>query len=204
MKGTRPLSPDEVVTVANTFDGKYAIRDRSLFLIGVSTGGRISELLALTIADVYQNGKPVTDLHFNKDIVKGKAHARAVPVNADGIHAINALVGWHQETYGSCDPRRPLFPSRNTRKGIHAITRQRAHKILKGVCEKAALNGNLATHSLRKSYAQRLYSQMNDIFSIKEMLGHQSVATTQAYLGVNYEKVREASEAISVVSKKSD
>jgi len=45
---------------------------------------------------------------------------------------------------------------------------------------------------------------MNDIFCIKEMLGHQSVVTTQAYLGVDYEKVRAASEAISVVGKKAD
>ena len=109
MKGTRPLSPDEVVTIANVFDGKYAIRDRSLFLLGVSTGGRISELLALTIVDVYQNDKPVTDLHFKKDIVKGKAHARAVPVNTDGIQAIKALIQWHQETYGSCDPHLSLI-----------------------------------------------------------------------------------------------
>ena len=40
-------------------------------MIGVSTGGRISELLSLCIADVYQNGRPVTDLLYSKSIVKG-------------------------------------------------------------------------------------------------------------------------------------
>ena len=39
-------------------------------MIGVSTGGRISELLSLRVADVYQNGRPVTDLIYNKNIVK--------------------------------------------------------------------------------------------------------------------------------------
>lgn len=200
MKGTRPLTASEVAIVADTFDGTYAIRNRCLFMIGVSTGGRISELLNLTIGDVYQNGKPVTDLHYRKSIVKGKEHARSVPVNTDGTKAITEIIKWHTQQYGCLDAKRPLFPSRNRVNGILPITRQQAHQIFKRVCQQAALNGNLATHSLRKSYAQRLYSQLNDIFSIKEMLGHQNIATTQAYLGVDYEKVRAASEAISITN----
>ncbi len=200
MKGTRPLTASEVAIVADTFDGTYATRNRCLFMIGVSTGGRISELLNLTIGDVYQNGRPVTDLHYRKSIVKGKEHARSVPVNRDGTKAITEIIAWHTQQYGCLDDKRPLFPSRNRVKGIVPITRQQAHKIFKRVCQQAALNGNLATHSLRKSYAQRLYSQMNDIFSIKEMLGHQNITTTQAYLGVDYEKVRAASEAISIMN----
>ena len=55
-----------------------------LFMLGVSTGGRISELLSLTIGDVYQNRRAVTDLLFDKSIVKGGEVSRAVPVNRDG------------------------------------------------------------------------------------------------------------------------
>lgn len=54
MKGTRPLSTDEIIAVSQHFDGTYEVRNRSLFLLGVSVGGRISELLALKIEDVYQ------------------------------------------------------------------------------------------------------------------------------------------------------
>lgn len=201
MRGTRPLSHAELLLISDCFEGKYAVRDRSLILIGVSTGGRISELLSLTIGDVYQNEKPVESLHFNRHIVKGKEHARAVPVNSDGIAAISDLIGWHQEQFGDLDPSRPLFVSRQKRKGMNALlplTRQRAHQILKQVCEKAGLNGKLATHSLRKSYAQRLYAVLSDIFCIKEMLGHKDVKTTQAYLGVDIERVKEASEAIVI------
>ena len=57
-------------------------------MLGVSTGGRISELLGLQIGDVYQNRAPVTDLLFDKSIVKGKEHSRAVPVNSDGRQAL--------------------------------------------------------------------------------------------------------------------
>ena len=62
----------------------------------------------------------------------------------------------------------------------------------------AGLNGKLGTHSMRKSFAQRLYAQTKDIFVVQEMLGHKNVATTQKYLGVNYAEVRQALEFMSV------
>ena len=70
-------------------------------MLGVSTGGRISELLSLTIGDVYQNRKPVSDLLYNKSIVKGGEVSRSVPVNADGRRSIDELVNWHRRHYGN-------------------------------------------------------------------------------------------------------
>ena len=67
MKGTRPLDNTEIRLVSACFDGNpFEHRNRGLFMLGVSTGGRISELLSLTIGDVYQNGKALTDLLFDK------------------------------------------------------------------------------------------------------------------------------------------
>jgi integrase len=56
MKGTRPLDNDEIRLVSACFTGTFEVRNRGLFMLGVSTGGRISELLSLRVADVYQNG----------------------------------------------------------------------------------------------------------------------------------------------------
>ena len=47
MKGTRPLDNDEIRQVSGCFTGMYEVRNRGLFMLGVSTGGRISELLSL-------------------------------------------------------------------------------------------------------------------------------------------------------------
>ncbi|MDE0554980.1 MAG: site-specific integrase [Candidatus Poribacteria bacterium] len=201
MKGTRPLTIAEIQKVARTFEGsKYELRDRSLFLLGISTGGRISELLSLKVGDVYQNRKPVTDLQFTKHVVKGREHARTVPVNSDGKKAICDLIQWHRETYGRVHALRALFPSQksNSKRLKGAMSRRNAHDILKNAFTKAGLNGKLATHSMRKSYAQRIYDATGDIFSVKELLGHQNVNTTQDYLGFNYEKMRNVSEAISL------
>ena len=200
MKGTRPLDNDEIRKVSACFDGTFEARNRSLFIIGVSTGGRISELLSLQIGDVWQNGKAVTDLLFEKNIVKGGEVSRAVPVNRDGRTAIEGIIAWHRKRYKNTEVNRPLFPSRHN-SGTVPLHRQSAHQMLKKAFITAGLYGKIATHSLRKSFAQRVYEQSGDIYLVKELLGHRNVATTQQYLGVNYADARDAVEAISLDSE---
>ena len=166
MKGTRPLDNHEIRRVSAAFTGTYEIRNRALFIIGVSTGGRISELLSLTIGDVYQNRKAVSDLLYNRSIVKGGELSRAVLVNTDGRRAIEDLIAWHRQHYNTTHKSRPLFPSRNGQ-GTQRMSRRTAHDVLKSAFEAAGLNGHLATHSLRKSFAQRLYDQTGDILPCK-------------------------------------
>ena len=193
---------EEITRVAGCFTGTYETRNRNLFLLGISTGGRISELLSLRVKNVWQNGKPVSDLHFDKSIVKGGEVSRAVPVNTDGRQAIEALITWQKSVYGGIDGSAPLFISRKRSKdGEHQpMRRGNADKMLRKAFADAGLNGNLATHSMRKSFAQRLYNQTRDIYVVQEMLGHKSVGTTQAYLGVNYTAVRDALEAMNLMS----
>ena len=202
MKGTRPLDNKEIRLVSVCFDGTFEARNRGLFMLGVSTGGRISELLSLQIADVYQNRRAVTDLLFDRSIVKGGEISRAVPVNSDGRRAISDLIAWHEEKYNTIAPSRPLFPSRN-KNGSVAMNRQTAHEMLKKAFLDAGLNGKLATHSLRKSFAQRVYEESSDIYLVQELLGHRNVSTTQKYIGVNYATARETVEAIALEAKAS-
>ena len=99
-------------------------------MLGVSTGERISELLSLQIGDVYRNHQPVTDLLFEKSIVKGGKVSQAVPVNKDGKSAIDALIAWHRDQSQNTNPDRPLFPSRH-QSGNVQMHRQTAHQMLK-------------------------------------------------------------------------
>ena len=99
MRGTRSLDNDEIRRVSACFDGIFKTRNHGLFMLGVSTGGRISEFLSLMIGGVYQNGSAVSNLLFEKSVVKGGEVSRAVPVNADGRHAIDEFALWHREKY---------------------------------------------------------------------------------------------------------
>ena len=153
MKGTRPLDNNEIRLVSACFSGTFEVRNRGLFLLGVSTGGRISELLSLRIGDVWQNQNPVSDLLYDRSIVKGGEVSRAVPMNTDGMRAIEDLIRWHREKYGIAQKKRPLFPLRNGQ-GKQHMTRRAAHNVLKSAFEAAGLNGHLAT----VPFASRLHS----------------------------------------------
>jgi site-specific recombinase XerD len=164
-------------------------------MLGVSVGGRISELLALKVSDVWQNGQAVSDLLFQKDIVKGKETARMIPVNEDGRQAISELLTWHQNQFGNLDSRRQLFMSRQ---GGEALSRSQAHRIFERAFQKAGLNGKLATHSLRKTFAQRCYDACGDIYKVSELLGHRNVETTKRYIGISYTELQATVKAIEL------
>ena len=112
-----------------------------------------------------------------------------------GMRPIADLIAWHSKRYDDLAPDRPLFPSRKG-SGDVAMTRKTGHEVLKAAFEKAGLNGKLATHSLRKSFAQRAYDASGDIYLVQQLLGHKDVSTTREYLGVSYQKMRQTVEAI--------
>ena len=81
------------------------------------------------------------------------------------------------------------------------MNRQTADEMLKKAFTAAGLNGKLAAHSLRKSFAQRAYEESGDIHLVPELLGHRNVSTTQEYIGVNYATARETIEAMALDAK---
>lgn len=178
MKGARQLTDEEIRKVALSFNGRYVIRNRALFILGLACGGRISELLSLNIGDVWQYGKPVDIIYFKKANTKGKHQGKAVPIKQAAKEAIFELITWYHTQWDTVTNDMPLFSSQ---KGGR-ITRQQAHDILKDAFLKAEIQGKVSTHSLRKTYANKLLKQGGNLHTVKEALGHTSIATTQEYL----------------------
>ena len=199
MRGTRPLTTEEILKVSKQFKGTFETRNRCMFKIGVNVGGRISELLSLQIGDVWQNNKAVSDLLFTKGMVKGKETSRMIPVNNDCREAIAELIKWHKEQCRDLNTRRPLFTSRKTGKGqLKALSRTQAHRILVEAFRGAGLNGKLATHSMRKTFAQNIYDNTGDLALCQELLGHLNISTTRQYVSVSYDKCKRAVESIEL------
>lgn len=197
MKGARKLSDLEIAQIASSFRGRYALRDRTLFILGLSTGGRISELLSLRVKDVWQYSKPVDTIYFRKSATKGKRQGRAVPIKTAAKNAIQELIQWYQQQGIKLSEDTPLFFSQ---KGGY-ITRQHAHDILNKAFSSVKLQGKVSTHSLRKTYANKLLQQGGNLYAVKEALGHASVQTTQDYLGIDEDELRAATPDFLFFSK---
>jgi len=184
----RPLTLEEISALRGCFEngyGSYAERDRCLFELGINTGGRISELLALTVGQVYQYGRVADRLEL---VTTKGGRPRAIPLNSKAREAISAYLRWKEAQGEPLHPEAPLFRSQ---KGSR-MTRQAAHLRLKALYQRARLQGKVTTHSLRKTFGTRLRERGVDLRVIQVLLGHKSLATTERYLGVTEPDLRVA------------
>jgi integrase len=179
---TRALTADEISVVSKTFGGKFALRDRAFFTMGVKTGLRCSELLSLTVGDVYQYGRVAGQVTVRRANVKGKRAGRTVPLHPE---AKAALAAWIEHAELASAPNdRPLFPSQKC--PSEPISRVQAWRILNGAYEANELDGHIGCHGMRKHLAEHIYQQTGkDIVAVKDALGHRSLSSTTAYLRTN-------------------
>ena len=117
-----------------------------------------------------------------------KVEVRAIPLHQEAKDALSVWVK-DLEKAGEAEPNSPLFKSR---KGYEAIKRVQAFRILKGVYEANGLTGKLGTHSLRKTFANRIYERLDrDLIKVQRALGHKAITSTVSYLSFKEEEITE-------------
>ena len=189
MKGARPLTDIEILQVSNSFHGRYALRDGALFVLGIKTGLRISELLSLTVGDVLQHGRIVDRVHVQRRHMKRKTEGRTVLLHPQ---VKEALAVWIARLSEWVELRRdtPLFLSR---KGQRAIGRRHAWTILMGRYADNRIGGTLGTHAMRKTFANKVHVLLGrDLVKTQRALGHKNVSSTVSYLSFLEEEIDEA------------
>jgi integrase len=189
MKGCRPLTEAEVALVRRSFGGRYARRDQALFVLGVKSGFRISELLALQVGDVWQGQHVVERVTVRRRHMKNKTEGRTILLHPEARAALAAWLGELQAA-GPCPGTTYVFQSR---KGPNRpISRRHALRVLREVYDANELTGPLGTHAMRKTFANHVYQQLCqrraagealDPFRMtSKALGHRSITSTDGYL----------------------
>jgi len=193
MAGMRDYSDAEIDLVRKSFSGRYALRDRCYFEMALQMGLRVSEMLSLTVGQVFQYGKVVDEVSIERKHMKGgkagKASGRTLPVFAS---TKPHLLAWLQcmtrilnvKDPKDLDPSTPLFMSRVRNKdgSRRAISREQAWRMIKGIARENELPGAVGTHSTRKTLARKAMAWSNDIRVVQKLLGHRSLSSTEAYL----------------------
>lgn len=196
MLGCRPLSDVELGRVENAFTGRFALRNRALFVLGYTTGFRISELLSLRVKDVLAGSNLVSRIKVPRRNMKGHRASRSAvmaPVARRILQAwVDLLVSGSRTATSSF-----IFASRNG--ADRPISRIQAHRILRAAFERALIfgpDGTLGTHTMRKTFAAKMWDYHGDIFAVQHALGHRSPASTVAYLSFNDDDQVAAIEAV--------
>lgn len=163
-----PIRDREKIELVKTILKKNSFRDYFLFMIGINTGLRISDILKLKVKDV----KDKTHIVM-KEIKTGKN--KRFKINDTLRDLIEEYTqGMNQEDY--------LFPSRKG--GNKPITRVRAYQILHAAAQKADLE-EIGTHTLRKTFGYHFYQQTKDVALLQKLFNHSSPSITLQYIGIN-------------------
>lgn len=185
LKKTLPkyLTLDESLSLLNAVDGKFKERDYCIITLFLNCGLRLAELVSLNLSDIRSN---------NTIVVTGKGNKeRTIYLNSACVDAINAYLPFRP--VDGVKDKNALFISRQ--KG--RISPKTVQYIVKSALEKAGLGDrDLSTHKLRHTAATLMYQHGNvDVLAIKEILGHESLSTTQIYTHIMDEQLKNAAEA---------
>ncbi|MEP3208711.1 MAG: site-specific tyrosine recombinase XerD [Maribacter sp.] len=150
-------------------------RNRAMLETLYGCGLRVSELVNLQISDLY----------FEEDFIKvtGKGDKqRFVPIsdiNKKYISIYRKEIRVHQTIQKGFDDI--LFLNRRGKQ----LTRAMVFTIIKRLAEKIGLNKNISPHTFRHSFATHLLENGADLRAIQQMLGHESITTTEVYMHVD-------------------
>lgn len=159
-------------------------RDYVLFMFGIYTGLRISDILKFRVRDVKDK-----DAVYIREEKTGKE--KRFPINAELKPIIvNYIQGKKDFEYLF---KSPNFPNK-------AISRQQAYNILSKAGGVFGIS-SIGTHTLRKTFGYHMYQQTHDAVTIKEILNHSDISVTLRYIGINQDNKDKAIKGLTFKKK---
>lgn len=180
----RPLTESEYLTLLTHFRTTKMTRNAALLVVGCVTGYRITELLSLTVGQVWTGTEVTRKITITRRLMKGGAgvHKRSVRSRRMPLsEPVRAAILEHLQTIGTDRPESAFF--RSARSNAGCMDRPQAHRVLVSACAACGIDTNrVSTHLLRKTFAHRIYSQTRCLITLQRLLGHRSPVTTARYL----------------------
>ena len=169
MYTVEPIRKINDVNKVKTALEKQSKRNQLLFILGINTGLRISDILKLKVSDVKNKKYIIIQEQKTKKIRK--------------IIISNTIKISLRQFTEQKNSNEYLFKSR---KGNNRpISRIQAYRIIHDACQKAEVKERIGTHTMRKTFGYHFYKQTKDIALLQNILNHSSPNVTLRYIGVN-------------------
>lgn len=179
------LSVDELLTVLNTpvDETPLALREKAIMELFYSTGIRLSELAGLNIEDI----------NYDRELIKirGKGRKeRIVPVGGPALTAMQHYLKIREELL-----RNPVTGGRENPFFLNTsgnrLTPRSVARVVNQSIKRSGINRKISPHALRHSFATHMMDAGADLRAIQELLGHESLSTTQKYTAVSISRLME-------------
>ncbi len=155
-------------------------RNRAIIETLYSCGLRVSELINLEINKIFLEEEYI--------VIKGKGNKeRIVPISPTAIHEIKLYLDDRRHLDIKSGEENILFLNRRGRR----LTRVMIFYIIKQLAELANIRKEISPHTLRHSFATHLLEGGANLRAIQQMLGHESISTTEIYIHIDRTRLRE-------------
>ncbi len=177
------LDYNEIVGLLEAIDlsTPEGARNRAMLETLYSSGLRVSELVELRLANIN------FDIGFLRVVGKGNKE-RLVPIGRDAMKFMKIYIDEvRSHTLVQKGFENYAFLNRRGRK----LTRVMVFLVIKGLAEKTGLKKSISPHTFRHSFATHLIEGGADLRAVQEMLGHESITTTEIYTHLDRDYLRQ-------------
>lgn len=178
MGTTIPIkSQKDIETIKKYYLKKNQYRNYTLFVVGINTALRISDLLSLEWRDVFDFNNGVWMKYVDvKERKTGKQNT--VFLNQSAREALEV----YKSVRGAVTGEDKIFWNNRDRK--QAISRAQAYTIIRKACCENGIDGNISCHSLRKTFGYHAWKKNVPEVMLMNIFNHSSFAITRCYLGI--------------------
>ena len=184
----------KIAQIKNLLRGQKRFRDLLLFVIGINTAMRISDLLQLQISHFLDEQGRIRHRFWIKERKRGKRHE--VIINASIPETLGEYLGAYPDVRE--DSNNFIFFNSKANNYSLPIKRGQAWKSIASICRDAGLSGNFGTHSLRKTWGYHARMQGVDLALIMHKLNHESIAYTKRYLGITDDELEAVAHRLNL------
>jgi integrase len=174
MQTVEPIRDPEKIEEIKRILKRESYRNWFLFIMGINTGLRISDLLKLQVKHVHDKSHILL-----KEQKTGKS--KKFRINSSlKMYVDDYIFDMQEEDY--------LFPSRLT---SQPIKRVQAYKILNRTAKRVGLS-SIGTHTLRKTFGYHFYKLHKDVVKLQKIFNHAAPSITLIYIGIEQEEIDDA------------
>lgn len=175
MNFVQPIRDPEIIQDVERFLKEKQVRDYIMFILGIYTALRISDILKLRVKDL--RGKQYLTIK-EKKTKKGRTIA------------LHPIVKRELKKYLSDKPDNEYVIKSRVGKN-RPITRERAYAILREAAEEFGLDA-IGTHTLRKTFGYHLYKKTKDVALLQSIFNHVDPSYTLRYIGITQDSMNDA------------
>ncbi|MEK4247608.1 tyrosine-type recombinase/integrase [Psychrobacillus sp. FSL K6-2684] len=168
--------PDQLDNLCEHLKSKN-YRNYVMFMIGMNTGLRISDILKLKVSDVRN-----TEFIITTEIKTGKK--KKVIISLPLKKVLDPFIE------GKADNEYLIKSNKKTKKGAEKpISRQAAYMIIRDAARTIGFTGNVGTHTMRKTFGYHYYKKYKNLARLQKIFNHREEHITLVYIGVDQETI---------------